>query len=95
MSGQYMTHGLIGSSEMLRTRPPLARAWPLGVKRGYDGAGGLDGASSGCSCAAGEALREEAIEGGKGELRDRGGGGGVDELPVPRTLCMRVEMGIA
>ena len=47
MSGQYITHGFSVSSEMFRTRPPLASACPLGVSSGYDGGGGLAGTDGG------------------------------------------------
>ena len=43
LSGQYMTQGVRGSLEMLRTRPPTLRARPEGVRGGYWGGGALAG----------------------------------------------------
>ena len=56
--------GLMGSAEMFLTRPPALSARPDGVRRGYDGAGGLRGPTGdwGAAPRDGELLREKDIE---------------------------------
>jgi hypothetical protein len=43
LSGQYITQGVRGSVDTFWTLPPLAKALPDGVSRGWDGGGGLGG----------------------------------------------------
>ena len=46
LSGQYMTHGARGSWEMFWTFPPVAKARPEGVRRGWEDPGGLVAAAA-------------------------------------------------
>ena len=68
LSGQYMTHGDIASVEMFRTRPPMLRARPDGVRGGYCGGGAFAGIRAWAAARALDAVcmgkRGAAAEGG-------------------------------